>query len=43
LPADAPLGQNVREYLKLDDQIYTIKRFAFPMNSVNFANQITTQ
>ncbi|MEY3508517.1 MAG: hypothetical protein RLZ21_271, partial [Pseudomonadota bacterium] len=25
LPADAPLGQNVREYLKLDDQIYTIK------------------
>jgi len=25
LPADAPLGQNVREYLKLDDQIYIIK------------------
>jgi len=25
LPVDAPLGQNIREYLKLDDQIFTIK------------------
>ncbi|WP_027014880.1 phenylalanine--tRNA ligase subunit beta [Comamonas composti] len=25
LPADAPLGQNVREYLKLDDTLFTLK------------------
>lgn len=25
LPADAPVGQNIREYLKLDDQVFTIK------------------
>ena len=25
LPADAPIGQNVREYLKLDDNLITLK------------------
>ena len=25
LPADAPLGQNIREYLKLDDTLFTLK------------------
>ena len=25
LPADAPVGQNIREYLSLDDTVYTIK------------------
>lgn len=25
LPADAPLGQSIRDYLKLDEQIFTIK------------------
>lgn len=25
LPADAPLGQSIREYLKLDDQIFIVK------------------
>jgi len=25
LPADAPLGQNIREYLNLDDTLFTLK------------------
>lgn len=25
LPADAPVGQNIREYLKLDDTVFTLK------------------